>query len=272
MFSIKAYTSDFGQLPVKVACNLFDTMVKPILTYNSEICFMDSYLRLFRAKQRAQKSHAIFDEYNFTDKTAIEKVHLSFCKNVLGTKKSSTNLGVRSELGRLPVESFIKTQTTLYLFRLNNENLNPLLKEAFYLTKTLDEENTYSWYTYAKNVANEICVDLESTVSCSNVKELNRHKPSIKTCTKDFYNRLIATKINNLTEKNKIHLYKILKQNENEMEYYLTHPDKNIRQNLVKFRICEHKLLIEKGRHLKISREKRLCKNCNELDDEIHFF
>jgi len=38
----------------------------------------------------------------------------------LGVKKSSTNLAVRAELGRLPLESFIKTQTSLYLLRLNN--------------------------------------------------------------------------------------------------------------------------------------------------------
>ena len=37
LFSIKAYTSDYGQIPVKVACNLFATSFKPILTYNSEI-------------------------------------------------------------------------------------------------------------------------------------------------------------------------------------------------------------------------------------------
>ena len=272
MFSIKAYTSDFGQLPVKVACNLFDTLVKPILTYNSEICFMDSYLKLFRAKLRAQKSHTILDECNFIDKNALEKVHLSFCKNILGTKKSSTNLGVRSELGRIPIESFIKSQTTLYLLRLNNDNLNPLLKEAFNLTKKLDEENIYSWYTYAKNVANEIDFDTESTVTCTNLKEINRYKPIINNNIKDYYNGLISNKIRNLTENNKIHLYKILKQNENEMEYYLSHPDKNIRQYFVKFRISEHKLLIEKGRYLKIPRNKRLCTNCNEIDNEFHFF
>jgi hypothetical protein len=39
------YTSDFGQIPVKVTCNLFDTLVKPILTYNLDISFMDSYLK-----------------------------------------------------------------------------------------------------------------------------------------------------------------------------------------------------------------------------------
>jgi len=37
---------------VKVAYNLFDTLVKPILTYNSEISFMDSYLKLFTCKKK----------------------------------------------------------------------------------------------------------------------------------------------------------------------------------------------------------------------------
>jgi hypothetical protein len=62
------------------------------------------------------------------DKTAIEKVHLGFCKSApVEVKKSSTNLAVRAELGRLPLESFIKTQTSLNLLRLNNDNINPLV-------------------------------------------------------------------------------------------------------------------------------------------------
>jgi hypothetical protein len=51
------------------------------------------------------------DALNFIDKTAIEKVHLGFCKSTLGVKKSSTNLAVRVELGRLPLESFIKVHS-----------------------------------------------------------------------------------------------------------------------------------------------------------------
>ena len=95
---------------------------------------MESYIKLFRATLRAKKVHfnSEIDELNFIDKTAIEKVHLSFCKSTLGVKESSTNLAVRAELGRLPLESFIKTQTALYLLRLNNDSINPLLKEAFH--------------------------------------------------------------------------------------------------------------------------------------------
>ena len=79
----------FAQIPVKVACDLFDTLVKPMLAYNSEISFIDSFLKLFRATLRAEKSNSEIDELNFIEKTATEKVHLGFCKSTLGVKKSS---------------------------------------------------------------------------------------------------------------------------------------------------------------------------------------
>ena len=61
-----------------------------------------------------------------------------------------------------------------------------------------------------------------------------------------------------------------MKQNENEMEYYLSHPDRLI---LAKFRLSDHKLLIEMmGRNLKIPSNQRLCAICNVLEDEFHFF
>ena len=66
-------------------------------------------------------------------------------------KKSSTNLAARAEPGRLPLESFIKTQPSLYLLRLSNVNIKPLLKEAFHLSKILD-----SWFTYAEIIVYEI--------------------------------------------------------------------------------------------------------------------
>jgi hypothetical protein len=34
------------------------------------------------------------------------------------------------------------------LLRLNNDNTNSLLKETLYLSKILDKEGLYSWFTY----------------------------------------------------------------------------------------------------------------------------
>ena len=56
-----------------------------------------------------------------------------------------------------------------------------------------------------------------------------------------------------------------------EPELYL---DTNIferRRNITKLRISDHSLLIEKGRHLKIPREQRLCTKCKIIEDEEHF-
>jgi len=55
------------------------------------------------------------------------------------------------------------------------------------------------------------------------------------------------------------------------MEYYLSHPDRNVRLILTKFRLSEHKLLIEIGRNLKIPRDQRLCTICNVLEDNLIF-
>ena len=118
----------------------------------------------------------------------IEKVHLDFCKSTLGVKKSSTNLAVRAELGPLTLESFIKTQTSLYPLRLNNDNINPLLKETFHLSKILDNDGFYSWFTYAKNIVSEIGFDIESTEKCQTIKEVKQYKHIIKDSTNDYNN------------------------------------------------------------------------------------
>jgi hypothetical protein len=67
----------------------------------SEISFMDYVLVYHRAKQRATciLINGNMDHFTFIDRTPFEKVHLIFCKHLLGTKKTSSNIGVRAELG-----------------------------------------------------------------------------------------------------------------------------------------------------------------------------
>jgi hypothetical protein len=52
----------------------------------------------------------------------------------------ASNLTVRLEIGRLPVENLIKSQTLLYFARLYTTKLNPLLKESFLLCQNLDSQ------------------------------------------------------------------------------------------------------------------------------------
>jgi hypothetical protein len=94
LFSLREKTSSLGILPISVSINLFDKLVRPILTYNSEISFMDYFLVYHRAKQRAILRNGNMDHFTFIDRTPFEKVPLIFCKHLLGTKKTSSNIGV----------------------------------------------------------------------------------------------------------------------------------------------------------------------------------
>ena len=63
-------------------------------------------------------------------------------------------------------------------------------------------------------------------------------------------------------------------RNEYEMEEYLSRvKNPKQRRNLTKFRISNHKLLVQYGRYQNIPHEQRLCTLCysNEVEDEYHF-
>jgi hypothetical protein len=87
------------------------------------------------------------------------------------------------------------------------------------LSKILDKEWLYSWFTYAKNIVSEIGFDIESTEKYQTIKEVKQYKHIIKDSSNDYNKNIILNKIKNLNGNNKVYLYKFLKQNENEVEY-----------------------------------------------------
>ena len=76
--------------------------------------------------------------------------------------------------------------------------------------------------------------------------------------------------LRNVNESSKCYLYKVYKS-ELIMEKYLIYLPKELRIPMTKFRMCNHKLPIEIGRHSKIERNSRICTKCfNDLVDEYH--
>ena len=83
LFSLRRHT-DFSKLKPSLANKIFDTMISPILTNNSEVwgAFGKSDFKLW-------------------DNSGIEKTH--FCKRYLEVHNKSSNVACRSELGRFPL-------------------------------------------------------------------------------------------------------------------------------------------------------------------------
>ena len=272
IFSLKKYMSDFKHIPVNLSCKLFDTLIRPIILYNSEIWFMDEYFTFFKAIQRSIISGRNIEKLSLVDRSTFEKIHTRFCKTVLGTRKTACNFAARTELGRLPLESFIKTQVLSYYSRINSQDINPLVKEALILNKKLNDDGVYTWYSFATSIMNEL--ELEKTDFEFNQKPFKEIKYKVKNqnknVIKEYYDKLILDKISKFDNSSKLHLYSKLKT-EIGLPEYLKTQNFNSRKILTKFRISDHNLEVEIGRYQRIPRDQRKCKICKMLDDESHF-
>ena len=82
----------------KIKNKIFDTMISPILTYNSEVwgAFVKS-------------------DFKSWDNFGIKKTHLHFCKRYLEVHNKSSNVGCRSDLGRFPLIIDINNKILNYL-------------------------------------------------------------------------------------------------------------------------------------------------------------
>ena len=109
IFQIKRLNKNFGKLSVKMALMLYDSLVLPILEYGSEIWA---------------------DSKEVTDKLELLH-HLRYLKQLLGVKKSTSNLGVYGELGRTPLLIRRKLKMISFWLRLKSSNENPLLSEMY---------------------------------------------------------------------------------------------------------------------------------------------
>ncbi len=138
-----------------ISLKIFDTALKPILTYNSEI-WSQLNPRQFKA---LKKFYDLNDRTQFIFDSLLretETQHLSFCKSILGVNRSCSNIAVMGELGRLPLLVDCLDKQFLYFHRLISlSDESSLIKRAFNESYKLKQNDHYSW-------VNSCCLLLES--------------------------------------------------------------------------------------------------------------
>ena len=112
-----------------------DTMIFPILSYNSEIWGMYT-------KQ----------DFKTWDRSPIEKIHLKFCKRYLEVNSKASNIACRAELGRLPLIIPINQRIMKYLVYLNNKDNDSFVKQSFLMSKNLHSINNSGFYSNFTNL------------------------------------------------------------------------------------------------------------------------
>ena len=128
---------------IYTSLHIFDHTVKPILLYGSGIWLC--------SLSKKATIHDIFDYSKISKSFNSEKLHIHFCKFILGVHKKSSNFAVTSELARYPIQVNILLSALSYWHRLETTS-SELLMDAFTCSKTLHNEGFNTWFSSISNV------------------------------------------------------------------------------------------------------------------------
>ena len=223
-------------LSIKSLIKLFDSLICPILLYDSEV--WEPFLNQNEDKW---------------DQNPIERVHTQFMKRILGLNRATSNTLLRGDMGRYSLQSNAISRNIKYLNQIKQKKDNSLVKQA-YLVEENQTQNRISIESSAKKVNTNLKNLLNKEID---VYKLSNYK------LKQYIDTICCESWkNNLSNSSKADTYKKLK-NIPKFEKYL--------KALTKLRLSDHKLMIEEGRRKRPIREERICKTCNKIEDEIHF-
>ena len=169
----------------KIAEKLFDTPVKPIVLYNSEV--WDAYSK---------------GDLGSWDKRPAEKVHLRFCKFYLGVNSKCSNDACRADLGRMPLKLTIDRQIIKFYNHLKSMSSNTIAKQALEISKSISTSNRNCFYSYYRSLIQKYNENIDSCAKSG----LNKIHQKMKDYYDSWENRVVhSTKLDFFTSQKSIY-------------------------------------------------------------------
>lgn len=245
IFKLNKYLYKFTFISTKHKLDLFDKLVMPIMNYACEV-------------------------WGFFQANSIERVHLQFCKRLLGVKKSTQNDFVYGELGRTNCLTKRYLVIIKYWFKLLFSQENKYIKLVYNLMLSDLEilPDKVNWASLVRHLLlslgfyevwlNQGVGDYAKFISLCrqrlNDTFIQNWRARLENSTRAlFYNRIAVFQFQPYLEK-----VNVLK----------------FSQAFSRLRMSSHRLEIEAGRWVKPNStplNERICTFCKVLEDEYHF-
>lgn len=238
---------------------IFDSTIKPILTYGAEIWVP------FSTQIHTDKNNTDFFEKCLTGTFLHENIHVKFCKYVLGVHKKAMNIPVMGELGRYPITIDIVGQIISFWIHVLESNENSYLRQVYnqMMQQTCSDS---PWLNFVKNTLYNC--DLWHVWENQGTLNVSRLKYALIQILEKKYESFWDEKKKGSS---KLKFYDSITK-KYKFEPYLVHIiNISHRKSLTKLRIGAHDLMIEIGRYNNTPKEERKCKQCGTLEDETHF-
>ena len=202
----------------------------------------------------------------------IERLYLSFCKQLLGVRKQTHTDDVLQELGMLPISLFARKMAIKNWERIHLENANTLLIASH---KYAMRENL-PWESSIKDMFETNGLLELFTAKVNKTEESNRISAA-NILFKRLADQFQQTSSESIRTSSKTKTLSLLKEEHPGRETYLTEvTNPRHRKAMSKLRLSSHSLEIETGRYTRVPPEERMCLFCkhkgnNNVEDEKHF-
>ena len=233
---------------VRTKLRLFDSLVSPILLYSSEVWGIFGY------------DH-------------IDKIHIKFYKILLGVRAPTPNFAVYGDLGRFPLPVIAKERSVKYwLKRLSNKN-SLMFKIFQSQIEGFDAHVQPSRFRHKRYWAEGIKCLLDelgfSHFWLNQDFEIPRYE-LIRNRIRDRFTQNWYAFISNAS---KLAYYCQFKTEFKLEKYVECVSNDKLRSELAALRLSAHNLETERGRHIDVPRENRICRLCSMgmVESEFHF-
>ena len=245
IFMLNKYIRKFVNLKPQHILDLFDKLIRPILTYSAEV-------------------------WGFTTSMITERVHLQFSKKQLGIKQCTQNDFVYGELGRTSLLVDRHLRIIKYWLKICNANRNKYIWHVYnvLLSDINQHPNWVNWVSLVRDLLSRLgfyYVWIQQGVGNSNAFMSEVRQRLTDNFVQNWNSRLLDSSRASCYRNISLFGHKL---------YLECVTVKKFRIALSRLRTSSHRLEIEAGRWSRPVRKpiaERLCFLCNTLEDEFHF-
>ena len=243
MFGLKNKLNSLGTIPPRVSFYIFETQIRPILLYGSDVWGLSG-----------------------CNNDAIDKVFYQFIRCILQVKATTSNVMVIGESGQLPPSVFSHINVLSYMGRLQTLPAHTIAKRIYTELFRLHNCGWNTWVTKAFALSERYGISFND-IGTRNFKLDCKRAVKIR-----FESQWLADS-QNVRKNSILRSYSLYKHSLYFEPYLNSISNVRHRTALTKLRTSSHVLEIERGRYTvpKTAVYDRLCKTCYQIEDEEHF-
>lgn len=254
----------FKNLSICQQLQLYDSLIKPILLYGSEVWGLDPLMKEIKLKGNNISFGSMYNKWE------AQKTTNKYFRGILGLHSKAPLLPILGDLGKYPTYvDIIGTALKLWMKTMREVRSDSLLHKAMLETYTTHHaHNNYNFVSAVRDILLKFSFRevWENNGGRNIVATSKMIKKFIEVDFVKFWNEEISN-----ANHSRYLFYNKIKYNFKLENYLVLVDDPAFRTCISKLRTSTHSLLIEKGRHLNIDRKDRLCPECRVIEDEEHF-